>query len=796
MNSLDLSGLWHYCPEDSVDFARADFDHSLWPTMHIPHNWFLAGLDHHGVVWFRRKFSILSEAARGRAKPKDANHFTLRFDGVDYLADVYLNGVHLGHHEGCFEPFSFAATQHVRPGNNILAVRVDSPYEQPGLDGWHMRKRLIKGVLNHHDCRPGGGWEPQGQSYNTGGIWNRVTLTEHGSITIDRVLLHPGITTAKPNTLSAHLLINNRGPRRSMTIRVRCVPDNFDASIKYEHELPTVSIPSGERPLWFTIDVPNVKRWEPWDRGFPHLYRVTITLEDPTLQPPSRTGVQLKAPTTQPSTHTTTFGFRTVHVDDQYNWAINSQRCFPRGSNYIASQWLSETLFPEVAASKHHPFPPPSGLPERSDAQRREAEGWFQRDVELMKQANLNIIRIHAHVLPPEFYDACDRAGLMVWQDFSLQWGYRDDPEFQNEAERQMTAMVHLLYNHPSIVTWCCHNESPWDAEWMANEAGGAYDPSHNRALDERLQRHVQSLDHTRHVHKNSGTGDGHTYPGWYFGVWRDYDKLPAAPFPTEYGGQGLPVRETLTHIFARFGPDAGHAELVKFKTWLDTQPDYRSYRRVPPAEKTPPELKHAREVWAAWRFHNFQPPESFQENRITLGSSLDDFIASSQAYQNQITQYSTETYRRHKYNRIHGVFQFMFTDPWPAITWSVLDYWRKPKPSFDILRRAMQPVLPLADLIPNSDHPHGKPLDLKLNVVNDWMRSFAGATCHWSVSDETGREAASGEYVLDIPMDAVSDSAAIAVPPLEPGRYRLSLSLYSAAGDILGENQYDFHTQ
>ena len=42
--------------------------------------------------------------------------------------------------------------------------------------------------------------------------------------------------------------------------------------------------------------------------------------------------------------------------------------------------------------------------------------------------------------------------------------------------------------------------------------------------------------------------------------------------------------------------------------------------------------------------------------------------------------------------------------------------------------------------------------------------------------------------------MDAISDSVAIAIPPLEPGRYRLSLKLYSAAGDLLGENRYEFH--
>ena len=116
--SLSLSGNWLYSTEDHPDFARPDFDDSAWQTMHIPQNWFLGGLDHHGVVWFRHEFSYTPKEAYAR----------LRFDGVDYFADVFLNGEHLGHHTGYFEPFSFDCTGLLNHGRNILAVRVESPY--------------------------------------------------------------------------------------------------------------------------------------------------------------------------------------------------------------------------------------------------------------------------------------------------------------------------------------------------------------------------------------------------------------------------------------------------------------------------------------------------------------------------------------------------------------------------------------------------------------------------------------------------------------------------------------------
>jgi beta-mannosidase len=214
--NTNLNGPWRYSVEDRPEFSESEYDDSAWKTMDIPSNWFLGGLDHHGVVWFRREFH----------QPLHQEYSTLHFDGVDYFAAVYLNGVHLGGHTGYFEPFAFDTTGIVRSGKNILAVRVDSPYEMPGLDGWHLRKRLIKGVLNHHDCRPGGGWESIGQSFNTGGIWNRVYLVQHGAVTVDRMHLHADMA-AQPPALHIALTIRSRVSRRRARIEVRCSPHNF-----------------------------------------------------------------------------------------------------------------------------------------------------------------------------------------------------------------------------------------------------------------------------------------------------------------------------------------------------------------------------------------------------------------------------------------------------------------------------------------------------------------------------------------------------------------------------------------
>ena len=65
--TLSLAGDWRYATEDNPDFARPDFKDRTWESMRIPQNWFLAGLDHHGVVWFRHDPAAFKQGVKGFA---------------------------------------------------------------------------------------------------------------------------------------------------------------------------------------------------------------------------------------------------------------------------------------------------------------------------------------------------------------------------------------------------------------------------------------------------------------------------------------------------------------------------------------------------------------------------------------------------------------------------------------------------------------------------------------------------------------------------------------------------------
>jgi len=178
-SELSLCGTWSVRLRSGEGWADSELD--------VPTNWELVpGIDDYaGTMRFTRAFTW-PDTPEGPVE--------LRFAGVDYFADVWLNGWHLGGHEGYFEPFTFDVTPYLRPNGdaNLLRVAVTSPNDPSGpgthvTSGWHdvsstsafpNRKTLVKGTLGHHDAKRGGAWSSiTSQDGNTGGIWNSVALS-------------------------------------------------------------------------------------------------------------------------------------------------------------------------------------------------------------------------------------------------------------------------------------------------------------------------------------------------------------------------------------------------------------------------------------------------------------------------------------------------------------------------------------------------------------------------------------------------------------------------------------------
>jgi beta-mannosidase len=257
--------------------------------------------------------------------------------------------------------------------------------------------------------------------------------------------------------------------------------------------------------------VADPRLWWPWDQGEPNLYRLTALLAD--------------APKNIVNTWQTTFGIRTVRLErspERFTYFINDRPVYLRGSSYLPGLYLSQYDRDALAT-----------------------------DVKLARDANLNLLRVHVHVSPPELYDLCDRAGMMVFQDFELNWVQDTSPEFETRALKLQRDMLDMLGNHPSVMTWACHNEPTMVFVRRDNL---------ERRPDPALYADAMQKDSTRPVFICSGqmerdwlrAGDLHSYYGAIWS-WRYTDVYRFKPrLNTEFGFEAPAALETL-----RQHPDA-----------------------------------------------------------------------------------------------------------------------------------------------------------------------------------------------------------------------------------------------
>ncbi len=158
-----LAGMWRVHDANNATFDGANAPDHDWRTIRVPANWYSAGYDHQGALWYRHEFTL--------PKPAPDIMTTLVFEGVDYFTDVILNGKHLARHEGYFQRFSVDVSDALYR-HNKLAVRVDSPREDPKTI-WPLHKTMVKGVLNQHDTRLAGPGQRTARMPTPGGSGRR-----------------------------------------------------------------------------------------------------------------------------------------------------------------------------------------------------------------------------------------------------------------------------------------------------------------------------------------------------------------------------------------------------------------------------------------------------------------------------------------------------------------------------------------------------------------------------------------------------------------------------------------------
>jgi beta-mannosidase len=434
-------------------------------------------------------------------------------------------------------------------------------------------------------------------------------------------------------------------------------------------------------------------------------------------------------------------GLREVGFSD-WTFSVNGERLFVKGANLGPTRMALGEATPEE----------------------------LRRDVELARDAGLDLLRVHAHITRPELYEAADELGLLVWQDFPLQWGYARS--VRKQAVVQAREAVDLLGHHPSIVVWCGHNEplaldlTPGTELDLKRHAlrfmVGQQLPTWNRTvLDRWVKRAFERADDTRttiphsgvlpHLPQLDGT-DSHLYFGWYHGHERDLPGFAAAMprmvrFLSEFGAQAVP--ESDEFMEADRWPDLDWDRIGRHHALQKRVFD----RHVPPAEH---------DTYESWK-------------------------AATQHYQATLLRHHIETLRRLKYRPTGGFCMFSFTDAMPAVSWSVLDHERRPKAGFHALVEACRPVIVVADRLPAQVTP-GETLMLAVHVVSDLRRDLDDVTVTARVAWPGG--STEWRFRGDVPADCcVKVGTLTFVAPSTPGG-ELSLELTLDGGDVVATNR------
>ncbi|MFQ6133380.1 MAG: glycoside hydrolase family 2 protein [Armatimonadota bacterium] len=245
---VDLGGRWQFCtdPEDALTLERLDVV-GWWRNIQVPSVWEaqfpdLVGYD--GAAWYRRKVKLREEWRAGRV--------FLRFQAVDYFAEVWVNGQKVGEHEGGYTPFEFDVSASVHPaGENEIVVRVVDPTNDRNRFPDFPVSEIPHGKQTHY-C-------------NTGGIWQKVWMERRQPAYITRLHITPELDSGE-----AVVRLDLAGEAENTTAVVHVVDAEGEVAAQ-----DRASVAEGAQSIELR---PHMRRFTPWHPDQPYLYQAHVWL--------------------------------------------------------------------------------------------------------------------------------------------------------------------------------------------------------------------------------------------------------------------------------------------------------------------------------------------------------------------------------------------------------------------------------------------------------------------------------------------------------------------------------------
>jgi hypothetical protein len=506
-----LDGTWELFPGDhrleALDGLAAH-------PVRVPGLWEAQGLlELDGVAWYRRRF-VLDDPG---------GFWTLRFGAVMDLAEVYLNGRRLGDNDLPFTPFELDPSAALHAGANELLVRVTDP---PAGHPEHRRLPHGKqGWANH--VFP----SPPSLYLTYGGIWQPVTLRQHGPVAVGEVRC-----SLDPDDLTVAVRARNAG---GDPVAVRLAA----ASVGLAAEAWLDLDPGAEGETTLRLGRTGAARWRP---EAPVLHELTVRGE--------AGGVPSDARTVR-------YGLRRVRVE--------GDRLLLDGEPYrmrsaLVQGFRADTLYAEGT---------------------REA---IRREVAAAKAAGLNTLRLHIKAFDPDYLEVCDELGMLLHCDVPVAEPITHDEldghgQLADRCARAAAAQVRRDANHPSVILWSAMNE-------LCLDHRPARDGPGYEAFVRRVAGAVRDADPTRPLIENDWVEPDpdrvFTTPvltaHWYgrlHGAWLEeldakacrWAGLGRPLFVTEFGDWGLPELAADDDDGPFWSPAAWYREAIAALPWPGT---------------------------------------------------------------------------------------------------------------------------------------------------------------------------------------------------------------------------------
>ena len=660
----------------------------------------------------------------------------LHFDGVDTLADIYVNQKWIGNVYNMHRVWEFDVKDVLHEGENELRVVFHSPLkyiaEAHAKYGNSGNDDTFEGFMHLRKAHYMFGWD-WGAHLPDAGIFRPVSLLGVEKGRIDSVFIRQEHVPGKEVRLSFQV--------EKDVVGAECVSD-FSYSVDITYPDGTVKQVEGS-PKGAVIENPQL--WWVNGLGEQPLYSVRVTLywKD----------VQVDVWERRIGLRTTSMRREKDEWGESFAHELNGKTIFAMGADYI----------------------PEDHLIGRTDREKT------RKLLQSCKEANFNVIRVWGGGYYPEdwFYDLCDEMGFLVWQDFMFACSvYELTPEFEANIRQELIDNIRRIRHHASLGLWCGNNEMEMFVDercWVTKYTEVRdYLFMYERIFPEILAKEDPETFYWPASPSSGGSFDNPNDPDrgdvHYWKVWHgnrpfsEYRKF-FFRYASEFGFQSFPFKKTL--------------ELI-----TDDPEDFNIFSYVME--------KHQRNYGANGKIMNYL------QQTFRYPTEFTTVLYASQLLQADAIRYGVEHFRRNR-GRCMGAVYWQLNDCWPVTSWSSIDYCGRWKALHYFAKRFFAPVMISCEeeswmtQEANMNRQHFQfEKSIHLNVTNETLEDRQVRVC-WQLRDASANILRSEEQEIMVPPLSSVWMDKVELPDVDVFSQYVSFQAKDVSGTVISEGTVIF---